>query len=365
VNNDNDLEGADCDDSDCVYAAACNWLEDCFDPNDADGDGDAGCYDGECQYAPVRLSDSKQPCREICDNDIDDDGDGLVDCLDPFCFQDYSCAEVCEGIDDTTDDDGDGAAGCQDLYCAFDGDPENCQLFGGPYYDPIPQCFDYKDSGDFKYVQPPNEDGEGGLLCSDFRGFDVYDNTYGTQASCKKIGDSYACMLPFEKYCDDDTDGDGDGDIDCYDLDCANDNYCLISEWNCTDKIDNNDNGLVDCEDSNCTYDPACLPGEVCDDTVPHHTFTCTDEDDDQLYNCTDPDCFDSPYCLSLPDTEGEPGSIECTDEIDNDGDCEIQCADEDCIPDDCDGDGACEMDRCEHVIRDPTINCQIDCGVK
>jgi hypothetical protein len=46
---------------------------------------------------------------EICDNDVDDDGDGAIDCADSDC---PACPEIC---DDGIDNDGDGVAdvGCQ------------------------------------------------------------------------------------------------------------------------------------------------------------------------------------------------------------------------------------------------------------
>jgi len=51
------------------------------------------------------------PCPEICDNTLDDDGDGLVDCEDPDC----ECIEIC---DNGIDDDQDGLPDCEDPDCA-------------------------------------------------------------------------------------------------------------------------------------------------------------------------------------------------------------------------------------------------------
>ncbi len=51
---------------------------------------------------------------EICNNCIDDDGDGLADCLDPDCAGSASCGEICyNGIDD----DGDGQIDENDSDC--------------------------------------------------------------------------------------------------------------------------------------------------------------------------------------------------------------------------------------------------------
>ena len=57
--------------------------------------------------------------REICDNKIDDDCNGLTDCADPACFGDPSCSkpgqEICNnGIDDN----GNGLIDCADPECA-------------------------------------------------------------------------------------------------------------------------------------------------------------------------------------------------------------------------------------------------------
>ena len=39
----------------------------------------------------------KEACGEICDNGIDDDGDSLIDCLDPDCDADGNCTAACLG----------------------------------------------------------------------------------------------------------------------------------------------------------------------------------------------------------------------------------------------------------------------------
>ena len=63
------------------------------------------------------------PAREICDNGIDDDGDGDADCVDSDC---PACPEICNN---GADDDGDGAIDCDDTDCA---DAGNCA--GGPTF---------------------------------------------------------------------------------------------------------------------------------------------------------------------------------------------------------------------------------------
>ena len=64
------------------------------------------------------------PPPEICDNGLDDDGDGATDCVDSDC---PACPEIC---DNGADDDGDGAADCDDDDCA---EAESCQPQGNPF----------------------------------------------------------------------------------------------------------------------------------------------------------------------------------------------------------------------------------------
>jgi hypothetical protein len=61
-------------------------------------------------------------CPEICDNGVDDDGDGSADCADPDC---QPCGETC---DNALDDDFDGLFDCDDPDCA--GTPACCDADG-------------------------------------------------------------------------------------------------------------------------------------------------------------------------------------------------------------------------------------------
>ncbi len=73
------------------------------------GTGNLSTNDGfNCVIAPP-------PFETSCDNGIDDDGDGLIDCEDPDCGQDNLClVEICfNGIDD----DNDGLVDCDDSEC--------------------------------------------------------------------------------------------------------------------------------------------------------------------------------------------------------------------------------------------------------
>ncbi len=57
---------------------------------------------------------------EICNDGIDNDGDGFIDCDDDDCASEPSCVEICN---DGIDNDGDGFIDCDDNDC--DSDP-NC-----------------------------------------------------------------------------------------------------------------------------------------------------------------------------------------------------------------------------------------------
>ncbi|MEA3254255.1 MAG: FKBP-type peptidyl-prolyl cis-trans isomerase [Candidatus Altiarchaeota archaeon] len=43
------------------------------------------------EYLSLKIGASFDPTAEICDNGVDDNGDGLVDCLDPSCAKEFTC----------------------------------------------------------------------------------------------------------------------------------------------------------------------------------------------------------------------------------------------------------------------------------
>ena len=58
---------------------------------------------------------------EICNNFVDDDSDGVVDCADPDCAWSGSCQATETSCGDGVDNDGDGVHDCQDGDCFGDG----------------------------------------------------------------------------------------------------------------------------------------------------------------------------------------------------------------------------------------------------
>ncbi len=58
-------------------------------------------------------------CLEICDNNVDDDGDNLIDCADNACDIETFCEPNEVTCDDGIDNDGDGDLDCEDNTCAL------------------------------------------------------------------------------------------------------------------------------------------------------------------------------------------------------------------------------------------------------
>ncbi len=367
---DNDGDGdTDCDDSDCLFDPACTGGgELCDDGIDNDGDGQVDCDDvQDCQAFPGCDYGDGDCCTDNgdpgCENDL---GEDCVCAADPFCCEvtwDAICADVfenvcggaCGGTPETNcannvDDDGDGLVDCADADCF--GDP-NCL---GP-------------QTEFSCTNGIDDDLDGDVDCDD--------------ADC--LNDP-ACVTPGNEICNDGLDNDGDGFVDCDDSDCvlspscdsgdgaccapgnptpgcddelgedcvcAADPFCCNVQWDaicadvfvnvcngscsgneiCDNGLDDDGDNLVDCDDVDCVNDPNCVtPG------VELFCANGLDDDNDGLVDCADPDCAADPSCQN-PTTE-----TNCADGIDNDVDGDVDCADSDCtFSPSCDaGDGDC-----------------------
>jgi hypothetical protein len=93
---------ADC--TECTTAADCDDDDECT--TDV-------CSEGLCASLPIENCPS-----EVCDDGVDNDGDGQVDCADPDCATNPVCkVEICGNC---TDDDGDGLVDYEDADCCDD-----------------------------------------------------------------------------------------------------------------------------------------------------------------------------------------------------------------------------------------------------
>jgi hypothetical protein len=70
---------------------------------------------GCCSFPNVEFDASKPP--KLCKDNIDNDGDGSVDCEDPECYMTYYCSG--EDCYDEVDNNGDGLVDCDDPACAY------------------------------------------------------------------------------------------------------------------------------------------------------------------------------------------------------------------------------------------------------
>ncbi|MBU1534868.1 hypothetical protein KKF84_06085, partial [Myxococcota bacterium] len=117
--------------------------------------------------------------------------------------------------------------------------------------------------------------------------------------------------------CTNGTDDDGDGFSDCADADCYQAQACLMRMEDCSNSIDDDDDGAVDCEDADCLDSPDCdtVVHEICDNGI--------DDNGDGVADCNDPLCRTSALC---------PHPIElCDNGKDDDGDRLVDCDDADC----------------------------------
>lgn len=98
--------------------------------NDTTGGSDVADTGGNPGDDSVNGDDSETPDEdtgstpsEICDNEVDDDNNGLVDCADTVCKTKPACIEKC---DDGVDNDKNGLIDCEDPACEDACQPETC-----------------------------------------------------------------------------------------------------------------------------------------------------------------------------------------------------------------------------------------------
>lgn len=79
-------------------------------PNGQDTGNDAADWTGTWTITPGAAN----VATEVCDDLLDNDGNGLLDCADPTCANTLECPEIC---DNGMDDDGDMLVDCADMFC--------------------------------------------------------------------------------------------------------------------------------------------------------------------------------------------------------------------------------------------------------
>jgi hypothetical protein len=228
---DDDCDGlVDCVDDGCSIAPACT-----LNCTDADEDG-YSVEGGDC--GPVDCNDSDAAvnpgANEVCDNGVDDDCDGLVDCADGNCDADAACLTCTDADGDTYNVEG---GGCGPVDCD-DADPAV-----------NPGTVEVCNNG-------VDDDCDGNVDCDD--------------ADCNDDPGCPTCVREGKgQTCSDGVDNDCDGDLDCDDADCANSKACAGggggdeggSEGKgptCGDLVDNDGDGLIDCGDPDCARNRAC-----------------------------------------------------------------------------------------------------------
>ncbi len=325
-----------------------NTAERCQDGIDNDGNGRVDCKDDGCKAFAFcqEAEEGKENTLVACQDGNDNDGDGLVDCDDPDCQAFAICQkkkaenteELCK---DGLDNDGNGLVDCKDDGCksfAF------CQEAEAGKEDTLVACQDGNDN-----------DGDGLVDCddSDCAAFDHCKPKENTEALCKDgldndgdglvdCDDSDCAAFDHckpkentEALCSDEVDNDGDDFVDCNDPDCLVFEHCAayrIAENSaelCSDGIDNDADGVKDCDSISCKHFDVCMGGgKVGEDTLE----LCSDgldNDGDGLVDCADVECKGFQHCLGqkADDVTKEM----CSDKDDNDGDGLIDCADPDC----------------------------------
>jgi hypothetical protein len=160
---------------------------------------------------------------EVCNDGIDNDSDGFIDCDDPACSATAACRSPVEICGDALDNDANGLADCADLACMG--------TAGCPQ--PVSEICD------------DNIDNDGNNLA------DCADPACSALASC------------LTEICRDGIDNNGDTLIDCADPICASASKCLSPPVEiCDDGLDNDSDGQLDCDDNKCSSKPICLqPG--------------------------------------------------------------------------------------------------------
>ena len=318
----------------------------CDDGLDNDQDGLIDCQDPDCVFMSVHCGEhvplvpfwEKENRADLCHDHIDNDDDGQFDCGDPKC---RDIPEACCGYEandqrcsDGKDNDSNGFTDCRDFSCkggfvVVCRSELLCNVGAfGPFEDKA-CCSDGKDS-----------DGDGFTDCADRDCQDLDE--------CKKV-DNPGPEDNFER-CTDKVSNDGDTYVDCSDTDCFKVTkpdgslLCETTLATCSDGKDNDGNGYGDCADFSCSSSKDSEIKKHCAEAAENTLAKCKDGKDNDGNGYAD--CNDN-NCSAAEDKDGNPikeivdhcksvleSTFEkCSDGIDNDGNGYADCEDRSCQP--------------------------------
>ena len=231
------------------------FIPDCNDGLEDDEDGNIDCASSIC--AASWWCSVVDSIETDCTDGLDDDGDTAVDCADADCGYLDACRE--QSCADGTDNDGDGAIDCADLDCLV-GQPTVCGELscsdgdlahqGNTFPNFLldcddPSCFANPEYEELCLSQRTEIDYKG--RCEETVVFDI-----ATGGLIQTDGP------------DVDVSGDLDSELaGCADPDCSTYYLCSGSlqvegHDQCNDCVDNDADGLEDCEDTDCLDSPWC-----------------------------------------------------------------------------------------------------------
>ncbi len=305
------------------YAYRCSSEQTCLDGY--------RCQDLKDGRGAICVADDATP--EQCDNGVDDDGDGAVDCADDDCAAGQQCVDCA----DDADTDGDGVLNCQDPdrdgdgvgnaddNCPGTANPDQLDTDGDGIGDVCADDIDGDGVGNADDNCPavanpdqfdPDNDGKGNACDDDDDGDGVAD----TDDNCPLVASA------------DQTDTDGDGQGDACDSDDDGDNIPDVSD-NCP-LVANPAQADLDQDDV----------GDKCDDDDDN------DGTDDGADNCplvSNPDQSDidgdgrGDRCDGDVDGDGQPNASDNCPQVANAGQSDVDGDSKgDACDDDDDGDG-------------------------
>lgn len=303
-------------------------LEICDNRVDDDADGTVDCQDTECKDFGGCIG-QPEACTDGLDNDLDD----AVDCTDTDCTNNPVCSENCSN---GVDDNGDNLADCDDPICKGM-NPICGEVCGDGVDNDQDNLFDCLDPDCFSVIPPC-----GGAVTSD-----------GTICA-------YGGSVPHTCTCADGNDNDFDGAIDTQDLQCFGPYDDDESSYATGIPGDNNGSkGYKECPfDGNSGTGNdwiCCNPVDPSQNVTPNgcDPFGCCEIDLNQ--NGTGEHVTMSGTCAFVPNC-GISGKLGCTCTSKNECD-----ADQFCVLDDDIGPGFCSL--CNPCTVDVACNNPCDCG--